>query len=86
MIASWIYPTFGCDCPECGEARERDWQEFNQGLNIAFHGYAPPHKMTPGKYIIRRRCPVEYDTRAEAEEKAATFNGGLLDWKVVRVK
>lgn len=44
------------------------------------------HKMTSGKYIIRKARPIEYDTQAEALNVAKDYAGGLAEWKVVRVK
>jgi hypothetical protein len=46
----------------------------------------PVRKNTPGKYVIRKIYPIEYDTKAQALNVAKDYAGGLDEWKVVRVK
>jgi hypothetical protein len=38
------------------------------------------------KYVIRKRNPRVYNSFAEAVNQAAGFDGGLVEWKVVRAR
>ena len=40
----------------------------------------------PARYVIRRRNPIVYTDAGSAIEVARGFQGGLADWKIVRLR